>query len=257
MDTPPARAHPRDMRTAILTLPVLSTILACGPGAPGDTDTDPTTAGSSGETEPGTSTAASTTAEPATTDALPTTATTVASETSPTTPTSATTDALPTTGGETTDATTGPIETATADPSTTTTTGETEGAPDVAFAAEFWAGGLDHITVRMAALKDDFCVELRFARPGGGPDPQPMLPPDWWYQGATVSQGAVDCLDFMAPMPQAIGASGVTGVATWDTEPFCPTTIDSIDLVLDFPQDEPWVPAQVNVATGALAVSGC
>ncbi|MFY0535020.1 hypothetical protein [Nannocystis pusilla] len=230
---------------------------------PGDTDTDPSTAGSSGETEPGTSTAASTTAEPATTDALPTTATTVASETSPTTPTSATTDTLPTTGvettdSETTDATTGPVETATADPSTTTTTtGETEGVPDVAFAAEFWAGGLDHITVRMAALKDDFCVEIHFARPGGGPEPQLMLPTDWWYQGATVSQGASDCLDFMAPIPQAVGASGVAGVAAWDTEPFCPTIIDSIDLVLDFPQDEPWVPAQVAVTTEALAVSGC
>ncbi|MCY0993697.1 hypothetical protein OV203_41550 [Nannocystis sp. ILAH1] len=251
------------MRTAILTLPVLSTILACGPGAPGDTDADPTTGSSSGGTEPGTATAASTTAEPATTDALPTTATTVASETSPTTPTSATTDALPTTGvettdGETTDATTGPVETATADPSTTTTTtGETEGVPDVAFAAQFWAGGLDHIMVRMAALKDDFCVEVHFARPGGGADPQPMLPTDWWYQGAVVSQGTADCLEFMAPMPQAIGASGVAGVATWDTEPFCPTLIDSIDLVLDFPQDEPWVPAQVSVATEALAVSGC
>ncbi|MCY1013102.1 hypothetical protein OV079_47745 [Nannocystis pusilla] len=250
------------MRTAILTLPVLSTILACGPGAPGDTDTDPTTAGTSGETGPGTSSDASTTAEPATTDALPTTATTVASETSPTTPTSATTDALPTTGvettgGETTDATTGPVETATADPSTTTTTGETDGAPDVAFAAQFWAGGLDHINVRMAALKDDFCVEIHFARPGGSPVPQLMLPTDWWYQGATVSQGAADCLDFMVPISQAIGASSVAGVVTWDTEPFCPTTIDSIDLVLDFPPDQPWVPAQVPVATEALAVSGC
>lgn len=256
MDTPRARAHPRPVRTAILTLPVLSTILACGPGAPGDTDTDPTTAASSGETEPGTSTAASTTAEPATTDALPTTATTVASETSPTTPTSATTDALPTTGVETTGATTGPVETATADPSTTST-GETDGAPEVAFAAQFWAGGLDHLFVRMAALKDDFCVEIHFARPGGSPVPQLSLPTDWWYQGATVSQGASDCLDFMIPIAQSVGADGIAGLAAWDTDPFCPTVIDSIDLVLDFPQDQPWVPAQVSVATEALAVSGC
>ncbi|PCC72677.1 hypothetical protein SAMN02745121_01792 [Nannocystis exedens] len=254
------------MRTSILTLPVLSTILACGPGAPGDTDTDPTTSSASdGSSEPGTTTTASTTGEPATTDALPTTITTITTDTSPTTPTSATTDALPTTGvettdGETTDATTEPVETATgttADPSTTTTTGETDGAPAVDFAAEFWAGGLDHLTVRMAALKDDLCVELRFARPGDGPGPQPTLPADWWYQGASVSQGAAGCLDFMAPMPQAVAAAGVAGVAAWDTEPFCPTTIDSIDLVLDFPQDPPWVPAQVTVATEALAVTGC
>lgn len=250
------------MRTAILTLPVLSTILACGPGAPGDTDTDPTTAGTSGETGPGTSSDASTTAEPATTDALPTTATTVASETSPTTPTSATTDALPTTGvettdGETTDATTGPVETATADPSTTTTTGETDGAPDVAFAAQFWAGGLDHIILRMAAIKDDFCVELRFARPGDGPDPQPTLPPDWWHQGATVSQGAADCLDFMAPLPAGVFSTSITGFAAWTTDPFCPPTLDEFDLQIDFPPDQPWVPAQVQVLGGGVAVAGC
>ncbi|WAS92188.1 hypothetical protein [Nannocystis punicea] len=244
------------MRTAILTLPVLSTILACGPGAPGDTDTDPTTSSSSdASTAPGTtSTASTTTTEPATTDALPTTVATTLTEALPTT-------GVETTTGETTaETTTEPVETTTSttstDPSTTTTT-DSAGPPDVAFAAEFWAGGLDHLTVRMAALKDDFCVDIRFARPGDVPAPELTLPPEWWYQGATVSQGAADCLDFMAPMPQAVAADSVAGVAVWVTEPFCPPTIDSLDLVLGFPQDLPWVPAEVSVVADSLAVSGC
>jgi len=241
------------MRLPIFALPVLSAILACGPGQPAETTTD---AGSTTTpSEPLTDT------EPATTSTA-TTGTATTESPTVTSITTITTEAVPTTSVETGEPTTDPVETSTgtttADPSTGTTDETTTGGPpDVAFAAQFWAGGLDHLQVRMAALKDDFCVEIQFARPGDVGPAELSLPTDWWYQGATASPGAADCLDFMAPMQQAIGAESVAGVATWDDQPFCPSAIDTIDIVLGFPPGPPWLPGEVQLLTDAIPVGGC
>ncbi|MDC0671044.1 hypothetical protein [Nannocystis radixulma] len=239
------------MRLSIFSLPVLSVILACGPVQPGETDTDPAPTTTPGETDTGSP--ATTTTSPTTTGDDTTTTTTIT--------TFATTEASPTTVDPTTTGlTTDGVETTTGttDASTDTTDGtSTGGAPDVAFAAQFWAGGLDHLQVRMADLKDDFCVELRFARPGDVGPPELTLPTDWWYQGATVSQGAADCLDFMAPMPQAVGAESIAGVVAWDDQPFCPPAIDMIDVVVGFPPDQAWVPTEVTLTADVIPVDGC
>ncbi|MDC0717062.1 hypothetical protein [Nannocystis bainbridge] len=248
------------MRITLLTLPVLSTILACGPEAPGDSETEPGTTGTgtAGTTDSGTasSDSVSATEPPATTDALPTTG----PETSTSGPVETTTSGpVETSTSGPIETTSGPVETTTSttvDPSTTTT-GETDGAPGFEFAVQFWAGGLDHLTLRMAALKDDYCVEIQFARPGGSELPGLTLPTDWWYQGATVSPGVVDCLDFMASLPPGAFADSIAGSAAWTTDSFCPSTLDAFELLLEFPQDEPWVPADVQVFGGPVAVSGC
>ncbi|MBZ5710849.1 hypothetical protein [Nannocystis pusilla] len=244
------------MRLSIFSLPVFSVILACGPGLPGETDTEPASTTTPDEelTDTGPTTATTTTTPTTTTgDDTTTTATitTVATtEASPTTfeptTTGLTTDGVETTTGTTTDA------------STDTTDGtSTGGPPDVAFAAQFWAGGLDHLQVRMADLEDEFCVELRFARPGDVGPPELTLPTDWWYQGATVSQGAADCLDFMAPLPQAVGADSIAGVVAWDDQPFCPPVVDLIDVVVGFPPDQAWVPTEVTLTADVIPVDGC
>lgn len=237
------------MRLSIFSLPVLSVILACGPGQPGETDTEPAPTTTPGEELTDTGSTTTTTATTPTTTGDDTTTTTTIT-------TVATTEASPTTTGLTTDGV--ETTTSTTDASTgTTDETSTGGAPDVAFAAQFWAGGLDHLQVRMADLEDDFCVELRFARPGDVSPPELTLPTDWWYQGATVSQGAADCLDFMAPMPQAVGAESIAGAVAWDDQPFCPPVIDMIDVVVGFPPDQAWVPTEVTLTADVIPVDGC
>ncbi|MCY1055162.1 hypothetical protein [Nannocystis sp. SCPEA4] len=236
------------MRLSIFSLPVLSVILACGPGQPGETDTEPAPTTTSGEELTGTGSTTTTTTTTPTTTGDVTTTTTIT--------TFATTEASPTTTGLTTDGV--ETTTGTTDASTDTTDGtSTGGAPDVAFAAQFWAGGLDHLQVRMADLEDDFCVEIGFARPGDVGPPELMLPTDWWYQNASISQGAADCLDFMAPMPQAVAAESIAGVVAWDDQPFCPPAIDMIDVVVGFPPDQAWVPTEVTLTADVIPVDGC
>jgi hypothetical protein len=179
-----------------------------------------------------------------------------------TTATSPTTD----TGIEPTTSTTGPAITtgstsgatdATTDLATTSTTSTTGPMPVVEYAAHFWAGGLDHLTVRKADFGNDRCTEIGFDLPGDVPRPGLQLPAQWFYQGAVIGQGAAGCLDFMAPIPgPGVGAELAEGVGTWDVDAFCPPFLD-LDITLSFPPDPPWVPAEDVLLVAALPVQGC
>lgn len=227
------------MRLPMFFLPVPLAIFACGPGLPAETDTDP---------EPATTTTADATTDDTSTS--PGTATTnpPTTSTATTSEPATTTEPAGTTDPGTNTATTG-------EPGTTDETA-TDGAPDVAFDAIFWAGGLDHLEVRMADLKDDRCISIQFARPGDVATPDLELPHDWWYQGALIAEGAADCLDFAAPLPAPVAAETIAGTATWDILPFCPPFI-AIDVVLGFPQDQAWVPAEVTVAAPFIILERC
>lgn len=217
------------MRFSTFVSPVLTLIFACGPEQPAGTDTDATTdpASSTGETGE--------TGAPSTSDAPMTSTSTIG-------PVETTVD---------------PVTSTTVDPVTSTTDDPSTGGPnDTGIVAQFWSGGLDHLRVRVADFKDDLCVSIQFSRPDGSERPGLTLPTDWGYQVATISQGTSDCLDFEAFLPHPVAAESIAGEGDWDTVEFCPQTLD-LDLVLSFPQDQPWVPAEVPVVAAALPVQGC
>jgi hypothetical protein len=235
-------------------LVLTSLVLACGPDAAA-TEAATTVA------EGGTATSDTSTSDTATSDtATSDTPTSTAEATQ-----AATTGTVSTDPVTTDPVTTEPAATSTGDGSTSTTgdgttgdgtTGTTEDS--VEYAAYFWAGGLDHIMVHRADLLNDRCTTLHFAWPGGmDPAFKISAPNEWAVANAQVSMGTADCLAGM-PMGASESAIGGQGAATWRQDPnlYCPLQID-LDLVLDFPQMLPWVPAQEHMLVTALPVQNC
>lgn len=243
------------MRSLSSLIPVLSTILACGPGDPattaapttsssGSTSLDSTASGSTTEGDP--------TAAPTTTDTPNTTTTTGPDITTSTTEPAATTDEATT---STTDP--GTTDPGTTDPGTTTDETTTTGEPgDAELRAFYVPGGLDRIVVRKADVTADLCTSVVFVWPMPNQDPDVTLPLDWSVQMAEVNQGAADCLDFQGWLPDAVVADGVAGTASWATPNLCEGTLD-IDISLTFPAASPWVPAQDLLQGTDLALQGC
>jgi hypothetical protein len=238
-------------------LVLTSLVLACGPDAAA-TEAATTVA------EGGTATSDTSTSDTATSDtATSDTPTSTAEATQ-----AATTGTVSTDPVTTDPVTTEPAATSTGDGSTSTTgdgttgdgtTGDgTTGEDSVEYAAYFWAGGLDHIMVHRADLLNDRCTTLHFAWPGGmDPAFKISAPNEWAVANAQVSMGTADCLAGM-PMGASESAIGGQGAATWRQDPnlYCPLQID-LDLVLDFPQMLPWVPAQEHMLVTALPVQNC
>lgn len=220
-------------------------LTACGPSTGASTGSDTSTdSGASTGTDASTSTGApTTTGAPITTS---TDATTGTAETSTGEPTTGAID--PTTSSATTSS----------DASTGSDSDTTTGAADVAYAAFFWAGGLDHVMIHKADFTNDRCTTLHLAWPG---QPQPDLaitvPDEFAAQNAAIAIGTEGCLEGM-PMGEAVAASAGAGAVDWQKgrEMFCPLMLD-VDVVLDFPQDLPWVPAQEQLQTSAIPVQNC
>lgn len=239
-----------------MTRPLLLALLlaACGPASPGATDSAPA---STSTGEPATTTPATTSA--ADTGDVPTSP--LASDTTP-----PTTDAergddtgLATTAATITTTTTTTAETTTGETTTTTTTTETTAAdPDVQYAAFFFAGGLDHILIHKADFTNDRCTTLHLARPtDGDPSLAITVPDEWGPQNAGIVMGTAGCLDGMLG-DFGVAATAGAGVVAWPPDPMqlCPAAID-LDLSLDFPQDQPWVPAQEPLTIAGLPVQNC
>ncbi len=232
-------------------LVLTSLVLACGPDAAATAAATTVAEGSTATSDTATSDTATSGPPTSTADATTGTVTT----------------GMVTTGMVTTEpVTTEPVTTSdasTGDTSTTSSTGSSTGDSStgedgVEYAAYFWAGGLDHIMVHRADLLSDRCTTIHFAWPGGA-DPAFNIsaPNEWAVVNADVSMGSADCLAGM-PMGVSEGATGGQGTATWRQDPnlYCPLTID-LDLVLDFPQVLPWVPAQEHMLVTALPVQNC
>ncbi|MBA3545566.1 MAG: hypothetical protein H0T76_03700 [Nannocystis sp.] len=217
---------------------LLSLVLACGPGS-SDTDAGTTTAASSTSTGDTPTSAAETTQ-----------AATTGPTTGPVTTDVTTTDITATSTG---DVSTG-TGTSTGDSSTTGTTGEDM----VEYAAFFGAGGLDHLLIFRADALNDRCTSIHFARPVG---PMPgfaiTAPNEWNFVNAFVRAGTDGCLAG-TPMGDPVIAIGGAGAGTWQQDPnqFCPLMLD-LDVALDFPQDQPWVPAQELMLVTAVPVQSC
>lgn len=239
---------------------ILSLAIACGPDSAATEGAATTTESTTSDT-----TLVATTGAPTTGDVPTDTGTTG----EPTTSASATSD--PATGDATTDvattdvATTGDATTgdATGTTGASTDSGETTdagttGADEVEYAAYFYAGGLDHIFVHRADFTHDRCATLHFAWPGGG-DPALKIsaPNKWAAVNAFVTPGTADCLAG-TPMGDPVAAVGGLGAASWPQGPneYCPKTLD-LDLVLDFPAGQPWVPAQEAMLVTALPLNNC
>jgi hypothetical protein len=214
-------------------------LTACGPGQSELTTDDPGTTASTGTGTPGsTTTAPETTADPTDTGDVPT---------SPLSSDGISTES-PTTDA-TTDATTiGPPDTGESDTS----------PPGDEYVAFFFAGGLDHILIHKSDLKNDRCTTLHLARPTDG-DPALVIdvPEMWGPQNAGIAMGLEGCLEG-TPGDLGVAAIAGSGTITWQLAPneFCPKII-SLNLDLEFPQNEPWVPAKEHLETMDLAVQDC
>lgn len=240
-----------------MTRPLLLALLlaACGPASPGATDSAPasTSTGEPATTTPATTSAADTGDVPTSPLASDTTPPTTDAESGPdtglatTAATITTTTTAETTTGETTTTTT-----------TTTTTETTAADPDVQYAAFFFAGGLDHILIHKADFTHDRCTTLHLARPtDGDPSLAITVPDEWGPQNAGIVMGTAGCLDGMLG-DFGVAATAGAGVVAWPPDPMqlCPAAID-LDLSLDFPQDQPWVPAQEPLTIAGLPVQNC
>ena len=238
--------------------PVLAVIFACGPVSPEDTTA--ATVGPSSSDGASTGSATSTTTDPTSTTAA-TAGTTTSTTSEPGTTTSPGTLTEPDTTTTTTTTTTGPgTTTTTTGPDTTTTTGPdttgTTGAPgDAQYAAFYLPGGLDRILVRKFDADADLCTSVIFVWPGT-PPPGLTLPKEWGLQWAQIFTGVPDCLDSQAMLPMGVSSDTVTGVANWVSMNFCPKSID-LDIVVTFPPQQPWVPAQDALKAAALPLQGC
>lgn len=129
--------------------------------------------------------------------------------------------------------------------------------PEGNYAAQYIAGDPARLSVRKADPDGDTCVTFTFLSPAdGGPLEYDMtLPMPWKVQGALIHQGAADCLSFAGFASEPVMALSGNGAATW-AGPACPATLD-IDALLAFPQDQPWLPAEVLLQDTGIAVSGC
>jgi hypothetical protein len=183
------------------------------------------------------------------------------------------------TTGDSSDATGGPATTtspgtATTNSATTTTTTagtttapgtttsdnpETTGPPPDPvgdYAAEFIPGDPNRISVRKADKTLDHCTTLILVGPA---DSSPLeydvkLPDTWKVQGALVHQGAAGCLDFSGFPQEPIMAISGNGSASFTGA--CPKTLD-VDVLLAFPEGEPWVAAMELMQEQAISVMGC
>lgn len=236
--------HLGENRGVLRRLLALASLLpACGPGS---ADPEPTTTAAISSGEAGSS---STSLGDAT--GTPTTGTSTTGTSTTGTSTTGTTTGTSTTSTSTTSTSTGTT-------SSTDTTAGTTGGADVEYAAYFWAGGLDHILIHRADFVNERCATLHLARPGGiNPAFQISAPDEWSPVDATITDSTMGCLEDM-PMGTSIAASGGLGMVSWPPDPnqLCPPQID-LDLVLDFPPDPPWVPAQTPMLVTALPVKNC
>jgi hypothetical protein len=218
-------------------------LLACNPDETGPTTTSVTNITSASLTGVGSSSSSSgpggVTGDPASTDTdAPTT----------TNPQTTTNDPPDVTGDP--PATTGP---ATGDPLDSSTTHDPPAEGD--YAAAYIAGDPNRISVRK--VEADLCITLTFLGPS---DNNPLeyeitLPPTWKVQGALIHQGAADCLSFEGFPEEPVMALSGNGSATW-AGAGCPPTLD-IDVVLAFPQDQPWLPAEVLLQSTGVPVQDC
>lgn len=238
-------------------LPLIFLILsACGPGQSEVTTDDPDTTTASTGTPASTTTSSDTTADASDTGDVPTSP--LSSDTTPSTSSSddtgisteitvttvADTEST-TTDGTTTDGTTSPDTTTGAD-------------PEDEYVAFFFAGGLDHILIHKADPINDRCTTLHLARPTDG-DPSLAIdvPEMWGPQNAGVAMGLDGCLEG-TPGDLGVAAIAGAGTVTWALDPnqLCPKTL-SLSLDLEFPQDEPWVPAKEHLEIMDLVVQDC
>lgn len=238
-----------------MTRPLLLALLlaACGPASPGATDSAPA---STSTGEPATTTPATTSA--ADTGDVPTSP--LASDTTPPTTDAESGDdtGLATTAATITTTTTAETTTGETTTTTTTTTETTAADPDVQYGAFFFAGGLDHILIHKADFTHDRCTTLHLARPtDGDPNLAITVPDEWGPQNAGIVMGTAGCLDGMLG-DFGVAATAGAGVVAWPPDPMqlCPAAID-LDLSLDFPQDQPWVPAQEPLTIAGLPVQNC
>jgi len=231
----------------LLLIPLLT---ACGPSSPSDT-TDTTA-----ET-----TTAETTAPPTSSETTDIPTSPLSSDTTPPTTdppeTTATTTEI-TTDGTTTDLTT--TETTTTETTTTeTTASETTTTPDTAeYAAFFFAGGLDHILIHKSDPDSNHCTTLHLARPSDGAPGFTIDAPEMWGpQNGGITMTLAGCLSGMLG-DLGVPAIAGTGTITWQLDPnqLCPDSI-AFNLDLEFPQDQPWVPASEHLEAMDIPVQDC
>lgn len=118
--------------------------------------------------------------------------------------------------------------------------------------------GGDKILIHKSDLKNDRCTTLHLARPTDG-DPALAIdvPEMWGPQNAGIAMGLEGCLEG-TPGDLGVAAIAGSGTITWQLAPneFCPKII-SLNLDLEFPQNEPWLPAKEHLETMDLAVQDC
>lgn len=129
--------------------------------------------------------------------------------------------------------------------------------PEGDYAAAYFPGEPNRLSVRKADKDNDLCTTLTFLGPAeeGPIEYDVTLPATWKVQGALVHQGATGCLSFEGFAGEPVMAYSGNGSATW-VGAGCPATID-VDVLLAFSQDFPWVPVEVLLQSTAVPVQGC
>lgn len=124
------------------------------------------------------------------------------------------------------------------------------------YAASYIAGEQNRLSVRKADLTNDWCVTFTLVAPQDmGPlEYDVMLPATWRVQSALIHQGAKDCLSFAGFPVEPIMAVSGDGSASWAGA--CPNSL-AVDLTVNFPPEQPWVPAAVLLQAPAVPVTGC
>ncbi|HGG57541.1 MAG TPA: hypothetical protein ENK31_07075 [Nannocystis exedens] len=138
------------------------------------------------------------------------------------------------------------------------TTSDTDGPEDAEYAARFFPGGLDRVSIRKAEKVSELCTELVLVWPAFDEEPYTITSPEGWgIDRVAIAQGLAGCLDFGPLDPPKVAPNTGAGTISWPDPGLCPPKL-SINVTLEFTAgDLLWVPAKDQLSAFDLPVENC
>ena len=138
------------------------------------------------------------------------------------------------------------------------TTSDTDGLEDAEYAARFFPGGLDRVSIRKAEKVSELCTELVLVRPAFDEEPYTITSPEGWgIERVAIAQGLAGCLEFEPLDPPKVAPNTGAGTINWPDQGLCPANL-SINVTLEFTAgDLLWVPTKDQLSAFDLPVENC
>lgn len=133
-------------------------------------------------------------------------------------------------------------------------------SPPSDYAAHFWPGGLDHLTIFKVEPDHDRCVQLYLLAPhDNAPGFDVSLPQQGWgVSHAVITDNAADCVvPPTSTTGEVVEAISGAGTLAWEVQPgmYAPCTLD-VDVSLSFSNAPAWVPPTVTLGAAGVPVEG-